>query len=219
MIIYSYYNNYFWYPGFIYRPLPCFPYRMMMNSALKFWLIVSMCSLLRVPSVQGAPLLLLQDENSDEHHNKYVVFNLLEEALVENKFNIFQLETTFYSESLVLCLPVVYEIECDSNDSWDFNCTSGYHKTFLWTYFDIENFAGRFLLYFTKNRLKSPLFSIRHKFCHYSPDSCGIKLYLKMDTYPVLRGNDSVLDDLISSTLLDITKKVKLLSVACSCTL
>ena len=95
---------------------------------------MSSCSLLPLQtSVQSAPSLSLQD--SDQHRNKYVVFNLLEEALVENKFNTFQLETTFYSESMVLCLPVVYEIEC-GNGTWNINCTSGYKTIFLWTLFD-----------------------------------------------------------------------------------
>ena len=181
---------------------------MVANIALKVWLIVSTFSLLQT-GVQSAPLLSLQDENGDQNHNKYVVFNLLEQALLENKFNIYQLQTTFYSESLVLCLPVEYEIECDPdlNDTWNINCTSGYHMTFLWTYFDTENFAGRFLMYFTKNRLKSPLFTIRHKYCEYSLDGCGIKLYLNVSSFPDLRGNYSV-KNLISSTLMDITKKV-----------
>ena len=170
------------------------------------------CSLLPLQtSVQSAPSLSLQD--SDQHRNKYVVFNLLEEALVENKFNTFQLEATFYSESMVLCLPVVYEIEC-GNSTWNINCTSGYRTVFLWTLFNTETFAGRFLMYFTKNRLKSPLFAIRHKLCQYSPDECGIKLYLKLDSFPdfKLRKRYSV-ENLISSTLMDITKKVKIIDL------
>ena len=63
-------------------------------------------------------------------------------------------------------------------------------------------------MYFTKNRLKSPLFAIRHKFCQYSPDECGIKLYLKVDSFPDLRGNYTI-ENLISSTLMGITEKVK----------
>ena len=186
---------------------------MVTNGVLKFWLLVlSTCSLLQT-SVHSAPLqsLSLRDETyRDQHRDKYVVFNLLEQALVENKLNIYPLHATFYSESLVLCLPVVYEIECDqySNDTWNINCTSGYKTTFMWTLFDTETTAGKFLMYFTKNRLKSPLFSVRHKFCQYSPDSCGIKLYLKVDSYPNIRGNYSV-ENLISSALMDITKKVK----------
>ena len=181
------------------------------NKALTFWLIVSTVLLLQLQtSVQSSldPLLSPQDD-SDQQHNRYVVFNLLEGAFLENKFNIYQLQTIFHSERLVLCLPVVYKIECDpdSNDTWHINCTSGYNTTFLWTLFDTGDLAGRFLLYFTKNGLKSPLFTIRHKFCHYSPDVCGIKLYIEVDSFPELRGNYSV-ENLISSTLLDITKEV-----------
>ena len=186
------------------------------NNVLKVWLIVSTFSLLLLQtSVQSAPVSL-QDENSDQLHNKYVMFNLLEPALYENKFNIYQLVTTFYSESLVLCLPVVYEIECTYPDPlpWNINCTSGYNITFLWTYFDTGKFDGKLLLYFTKNHLKSPLFGIRHKFCQFSPDDFGIKLYLKVGSFPEsdLRGNYSV-DNLISSTLLDITTKVQIQGV------
>ena len=78
--------------------------------------------------------------------------------------------------------------------------------TFLWTYFDTENPAGRFLLYFTKNRLKSPLFAVRYKLCEYS---LGRKLYLEVEQIPDLRGNYSV-ENLIFSTLMDITKKVEI---------
>ena len=159
-------------------------------------------------SVESAPFISSQNKNTDQNYDEYVMFDTLEKALVHSPFNIHQLKKTFYSGDLVLCLPVAYEIYCslESNDTWDFNCTS-YTMTFLWTYFDTEAFAGRVLLYFTKNHLKSPLFTIRHKFCEYSQSTCGITLYLELDGYPVLTSNISLVS-LLTTTLLDITKKV-----------
>ena len=157
-------------------------------------------------NVKSAPLLSLQNERTDQNYDEYVVFDLLEEALVSSPFNIHQLQTTFYSDELVLCLPVSYEIDCITET--DTNCSSS-TVPFLWTYFDTETFAGRVLLYFTKNHLKSPLFAIRHKFCEYSQAICGITLYLKMSYYPLLRSTVSF-DSLICTTLLNITKKVSI---------
>ena len=183
------------------------------KGVVKFWFIVSTFSLLQLQtSVQSTPdpLLSVQDD-SDQQYNRYVMFNLLEQAFLKNKFNIYQLQTTFCSENLVLCFPVVYEIECDPdlNDTWHINCTSGYNITFLWTYFDTRNYAGRFLLHFTKNHLKSPLFGIQHKLCEFSPDEFSIKLFFNVSYFPEseMRGNYTV-ESLISYTLCNITKKV-----------
>ena len=181
-----------------------------MNCVMKFCVFVVMITLVQ-GSVKTIPLISLQihDENSDRNHDRYVMFDSLQASLVKSPFNIYQLQSTFYMEELVLCFPVIYEIECSSevNDTWNINCTSGYTVPFLWTYFDTETFAGRVLLFFTKNHLTSPFFKIQHKFCHFSPDTEGISLYLQVDTFPVLRGNLSV-ESLISATLLDITRKV-----------
>ena len=145
----------------------------------------------------------------DEEHDKYVVYNLLEKALINSSFNLYKLRNTFYSGELVLCLPVSYELECINDTmSGSNNCTfSVYTVSFLWTMFDTNTTAGKSLLFFTKNQLKSPLFYIRHKFCSFSLETCGIKLYLQIPSFPEFKSNTSA-DSIIDDSLNIITKKV-----------
>ena len=174
--------------------------------------VLAVIAILLHGHVEGAPLQLLDTQTltiDDEEHDQYVMFNLLEKALTNNSFNRYKLRTTFFSGDLVLCLPVLYQLECmeESNSSLNENCTSGYSVPFLWTYFDVETFAGKVLLFFTKNHLKSPLVTISHKFCSYSLSTCGLTIYLQIESLPQLKSNISM-ESLISHTLLQISAKV-----------
>ena len=58
-------------------------HRMAANNAIKLCMIVCTFS------------LLYANVQSDQRYNSYVMFNLLEGALLENKTNIYQLKTEF----------------------------------------------------------------------------------------------------------------------------
>ena len=153
--------------------------------------------------------------SEDEEYDDYTVYKLLEEALVSD-FNRYKLQRTFFSDDLILCLPVTYHLHCEKqvNCSNSINCSGKvpFSQSYLWTLFNTETFAGRFLLYFTKNRLRSPLLGIPDHFCRFSSQN-GIFLYLDVESFPCLQSNVST-EDVISKTLIQITGRVSLNFIA-----
>ena len=150
---------------------------------------------------------LLTSAEDDTEYDSYIIYELLESGLLNESFNLYKLRNTFLSGQLVLCVPVKYTLRCDAESECtsDFNCTSNFTSAipFLWTLFSTESYTGKVLLYFTKNRLRSPLLGLFNHVCSFSPEN-SISLYLKVATFPCLKGNVSV-ELLITNTLIKIT--------------
>ena len=157
-------------------------------------------------SQPGIPLTPSEDEEYDD----YIVHDFLEKAL-DSPFNLYNLRKTFLSDDLTLCLPVTYQLHCGNEvNCSSINCSGifPFSQSYLWTLFDTETFAGRFLLYFTKNRLRSPLLGIPDHFCSFSSKN-GIFLYLDVTSFPCLQHNVST-ETVISDALIRITGQVSL---------
>lgn len=154
--------------------------------------------------------------SEDVEYDNYIVYDFLEKA-TNTPFNLYTLRETFFSDELTLCLPVTYHLHCENEASCSSSSCRGIFplsRVYLWTLFDTEGFTGKFLLFFTKNRLKSPLLSIPDHFCHFSSEK-GIFLYLNVKSFPTcLEGNVSA-EDVISKTLLKITRRVSLIKLHC----
>lgn len=144
--------------------------------------------------------------SEDVEYDDFVVFDVLEKALV-SRFNVYKLQETFLSDGLTLCLPVTYHIHCEkeADCSNTLNCSEiiPFSQSYLWTLFNTNTFAGKFLLYFTENRLKSPLLGLPDHLCSFSATN-GITLYLEVESFPCLQGNVSV-EAVISKALVKIT--------------
>ena len=148
--------------------------------------------------------------SEDAEYDNYIVYNFLENA-TNSPFNLYTLRKTFLSDDLILCLPVTYHLHCENETSCLSSDCSGIFPlslVYLWTLFDTETIAGKFLLYFTKNRLRSPLLGIPDHFCRFSSEH-GIVLYLNVKSFPCAESNDST-EAVISDTLLKITGRVSL---------
>ena len=189
----------------------------------KMWITVFWIPLLLllqgriVDSETFQPVLVIPfTPSQDVEYDDYIVYDLLEKALV-SPFNLYKLRKTFLSDDLILCLPVTYHLHCENkaNCSSSINCSGNFpfSQSYLWTLFNTESFAGKILLDFIENRLKSSLLGLPHHFCSFSATN-GIFLYLNVESFPCLQGNVST-EDVISRTLVQITGRVSLNFITC----
>ena len=88
----------------------------------------------------------VRDDIQDE------VDEILKEGLLNNTNNIDKIKTAFEVKSgqVKICVPLKYTIFCAEEECGDFNCSSGYSYTSIWTSFDASprTLAGGFLFDF-----------------------------------------------------------------------
>ena len=176
-------------------------------------LICAVALLLGIVESTSIPLIPVYDDY-DYDYDRFTYYDIFSDAITKSAFNRHKLVEAFPSGELILCVPVTYILKCDvenctENCTEPVNCTYGYQSPlFLWTYFDMENYAGRFLFYLTKSKLNYFLLGVSNKSCPATKDRRrAITLYLQVTQFPPIRSNISD-ESLIIDTLQHITGTV-----------
>ena len=163
------------------------------------------CILLQLESMQ-----VPQQDDYNYDYDRFTYYDILSNALTNSSFNLHKLSEVF--GKTLLCVPVTYNLhcmeECDGNYSETVNCTSSYTSSFLWTYFDPSNYAGRFLFSLTRSALNYFLLGVSNETCPVSKNnSWAFTLYLQVQKLPCLKSNVSI-EELIVDVLKRITGRV-----------
>ena len=127
------------------------------------------------------------DSNS---YDKYLIQQELEDALVNNTLNLYNLQKRFplNSKSFIACVPVKYVLTCDTdcaNNSGLISCKSEHNESFLWTSFDTESLPGNVLFHWAISGVRVLGFEWAQS-CVYTFEN-AIVLQLHVDSLPCIK--------------------------------